>query len=210
MNDFSPPPGSPEAIAQAWSKERPDLNHDGLAITLRIRSLAMLIDRYISEIADDLGLDHKDLMLLFALRRSGTPYCMRPTDVFRLLRVTSGAATYRADRLVEKGVAQRIYDPEDRRSQLIQLSSEGMRIVDIAIARLAETSLKCLDPLSNDSEELDKLGHLLHVVEAGWLQATPTESNPLARSEKTSAKNSIKAVTRKARTGKAAKRIVDE
>ena len=203
MTDISPLPGSPEAIAQAWRQERPDLNHDGLAITLRIRSLAMLIDRYISEIADDLGLDHKDLMLLFALRRSGEPYCMRPTDVFRLLRVTSGAATYRADRLVEKGVAQRIYDPEDRRSQLIQLSSEGMRIVDIAITRLAETSLKCLDPLANDSGELDNLGHLLHVVEAGWLQATPTDSNPLARSDRTASKSSMKSATRKAKAAKA-------
>lgn len=202
MNDISPPPGSPEAIAQAWRHERPDLNHDGLAITLRIRSLAMLIDRYISEIADELGLDHKDLMLLFALRRSGEPYCMRPTDVFRLLRVTSGAATYRADRLVEKGVAQRIYDPEDRRSQLIQLSSEGMRIVDIATTRLAETSLKCLDPLSNESGELDKLGHLLHVVEAGWLQATPTDSNPLARSEKTSSNSPKKTAVRKTKAAK--------
>ncbi|MBK5354381.1 MarR family transcriptional regulator [Pseudomonas sp. TH41] len=184
MNDILSPSASPEAIALAWRKERPDLNHDGLAITLRIRSLSMLIDRHISQIADDLALDHKDLMLLFALRRSGKPYCMRPTDIFRLLRVTSGAATYRADRLVEKGVAQRIYDPEDRRSQLIQLSDEGMRLVDIAITRLAETSLECLEQLTHERGELDQLGHLLHVVEAGWLQATPEDSNPLARTEK--------------------------
>lgn len=132
-----------------------------------------------------------------ALRRSGKPYCMRPTDIFRLLRVTSGAPTYRADRQVEKGVAQRIYDPEDRRSQLIQLSDEGMRLVDIAITRLAETSLECLEQLAQESDELDQLGHLLHVVEEGWLQATPAGSNPLARTEKPARKGSAKSSGKK-------------
>lgn len=132
-----------------------------------------------------------------ALRRSGKPYCMRPTDIFRLLRVTSGAPTYRADRQVEKGVAQRIYDPEDRRSQLIQLSDEGMRLVDIAITRLAETSLECLEQLAQESDELDQLGHLLHVVEEGWLQATPAGSNPLTRTEKPARKGSAKSSGKK-------------
>ncbi len=81
-------------------------------------------------------------------------------------------------------VAQRIFDPEDRRSQTIQLSDEGMRLFDIAITRLAETSLECLEQLTQVPGELDQLGHLLHAVEAGWLQATPADSNPLARSEK--------------------------
>ncbi|MCY1303964.1 MarR family protein [compost metagenome] len=182
MNETLPPKASPEAIAAAWRRERPDLDHDGLAITVRIRSLAMLIDRHIAEIATDLDLDLKDLMLLFALRRSGEPYCMRPTDVFRLLKVTSGAATYRADKLVERGVANRIPDPKDRRSQLIQLSGEGMRLVDIAITRLAESSTKCLASFDGESGQIDELGQLLSLLETGWLRITPSQDNPLARS----------------------------
>jgi len=183
MNDLLFPAASPEAVAQAWRNERPDLDHLGLAITLRIRSLAMLIDHHIEVIADDLELGMKDLMLLFALRRSGPPYCMRPTDVFRLLKVTSGAATYRADKLVERGVANRIPDPRDRRGQLIQLSEEGMRLVDVAITRLAESSSKCLDSLDSKEGELDQIGHLLHSLEAGWMEITPLSENPLARSD---------------------------
>lgn len=182
MNETLPPTASPEAIAAAWRRERPDLDHAGLAITLRIRSLAMLIDRYIAELADELELDLKDLMLLFALRRSGEPYCMRPTDVFRLLKVTSGAATYRADKLVERGVANRIPDPKDRRGQLIQLSEEGMRLVDIAITRLAEASTQCLALFDAESGQVDELGQLLRSLETGWLKITPSQDNPLARS----------------------------
>lgn len=183
MNDFLFPTASPESVAEAWRSERPDLDHHGLAITLRIRSLAMLIDHHIEVIATDLELGTKDLMLLFALRRSGPPYCMRPTDVFRLLKVTSGAATYRADKLVERGVANRIPDPRDRRGQLIQLSEEGKRIVDIAITRLAESSTKCLASLEGKEGELDQVGQLLRSLEAGWLEITPISENPLARSD---------------------------
>ncbi|MNJ67320.1 Multiple antibiotic resistance protein MarR [compost metagenome] len=107
---------------------------------------------------------------------------MRPTDVFRLLKVTSGAATYRADKLVERGVANRIPDPKDRRGQLIQLSEEGMRLVDIAITRLAESSTQCLALFDAESGQVDELGQLLRSLETGWLQITPSQDNPLARS----------------------------
>jgi DNA-binding MarR family transcriptional regulator len=85
--------------------------------------------------------------------------------------------------LVERGVANRIPDPRDRRGQLIQLSEEGMRLVDVAITRLAESSSKCLDSLDSKEGELDQIGHLLHSLEAGWMEITPLSENPLARSD---------------------------
>lgn len=177
-------PYSPESIAEAWQRERPDLDHTGLAITLRIRGLTMLVDRHIAQIAESLNLDPKDLMLLYALRRSGKPYCMRPTDIFRLLSVTSGAATYRADKLVERGVARRVPDPEDRRSQLIQLTEHGQELVDIAITRLSNTSLNCLRFIPKDDGSLERLSDMLRLLETGWLSETPAEDNPLSRSER--------------------------
>ncbi|WP_095059466.1 MarR family winged helix-turn-helix transcriptional regulator [Pseudomonas sp. Irchel s3f7] len=179
MNDMFSPNASPESVAEAWKKERPDIDHSGLSVVLRIRSLAMLIDQNLSEISEDLGLDHKELILLFALRRSGKPYCMRPTDVFRLLKVTSGAATYRVDKLVEKGVVDRVADPLDRRSQLIRLTLKGKSQVDGAVERLAVTSADCLGELRDDPNKLGQLQDLLHLLELGWLQRTPLKDNPL-------------------------------
>lgn len=176
---------SPEQVAAAWKKERPDLDHLGLGVTIRIRALAMLIDQHIAGYAERLDITQGDLMLLYAMRRSGHPYCMRPTDIFRLLSVTSGAATYRTDKLVEKGLAMRIADPQDRRSNLIQLTEKGINSVDWAITALAEDSNSCLKHTGIRSADVLTLCTLLTKVEQGWLAATPAESNPLARSEKT-------------------------
>lgn len=181
MNKLFSPSVSPEAVANAWRQERPDLDHDGLSLLLRVRSLAMLIDQHVADIAEQLEIDYKELMLLFALRRSGEPYCMRPTDVFRLLKVTSGAATYRADKMVEKGLVLRVPDPMDRRSQLIKLSRTGMRLADDAVGQLAVAGREAIDPFQGDQEALGQLGSLLSLLEAGWLSITPENKNPLAR-----------------------------
>ncbi|MFP3403565.1 MarR family winged helix-turn-helix transcriptional regulator [Pseudomonas sp. Irchel s3f19] len=179
MNELFSPTASPEAIAQAWMRERPDLDHTGLSVALRVRSLSMLIDQSLSEIAASLGLDHKELILLFALRRSGKPYCMRPTDVFRLLKVTSGAATYRVDKMVEKGVVDRVADHLDRRSQLIRLTKKGKTAIDSAATQLAATSTAGLGELRGDTARLQQLHELLRSLEEGWLKLTPPGQNPL-------------------------------
>lgn len=183
MNKLFSPSISPEAVANAWRRERPDLEHDGLSLLIRIRSLALLIDQHVTDIAEHMGLDYKELMLLFALRRSGEPYCMRPTDVFRLLKVTSGAATYRADKMVEKGVVLRIPDPLDRRGQLIKLSPSGMALADAAIDRLAQAGNEAIHGFEGKPHAIEQLGELLQVLEGGWLSITPDSKNPLARNE---------------------------
>ena len=181
MNELFSPSVSPEAVANAWRKERPDLAHDGLSLLLRVRSLALLIDQHVADIAERLQLDYKELMLLFALRRSGEPYCMRPTDVLRLLKVTSGAATYRADKMVEKGVVCRVADPSDRRSQLIKLSDVGKALADSAIEQLALAGKDGIKIFDSNQAALDQLADLLQVLEQGWLAITPDSKNPLAR-----------------------------
>lgn len=183
MNDPFSPTASPESIAQAWMVERPDLDHTGLSVALRIRSLAMLIDQHLVAIGEGLGLDHKELILLFALRRSGKPFCMRPTDVFRLLKVSSGAATYRIDKMVEKGVVDRVADDLDRRSQLIRLTKKGKTAIDIAASQLAGSSATGLGKLFGDTERLEQLNSLLSLVEEGWLQLTPVDKNPLVHQQ---------------------------
>lgn len=173
---------SPEEVAAAWKRERPDLNHDGLGITIRIRALTMLIDQRLTTFANELGITQGDLILLYAMRRSGTPYCMRPTDIFRLLSVTSGAATYRTDKLVEKGLAVRVADFQDRRSHLIQLTDHGIELIDRATTALALDSKSCLDAMKISPDDLAKFNELLSKLEQGWLATIPSDENPLGRS----------------------------
>lgn len=175
---------SPKEVAAAWRRERPDLSHDGLGITIRIRALTMLIDQRLTTFAEKLGISQGDLILLYAMRRSGPPYCMRPTDIFRLLSVTSGAATYRTDKLVEKGLAMRVPDSQDRRSHLIQLTDRGIEMVDWATSSLAQDSNACLESMNITPEELSKFNDLLSKLEQGWLMTIPNEENPLGRSSR--------------------------
>lgn len=170
---------SPEDVAAAWRRERPDLDHSGLEIALRIRSLAMLVDEHNNRIAEALGIAPSDLMLLYALRRTPEPHCMRPTEVFRLLSVTSGAATYRIDKLVKQDLALRVDDPEDRRSYLLQLSEKGKAMANRAVEVLAEDSNACIQELS--SARLEEIRKTLHEIEEGWMRSVPVDQNPLAR-----------------------------
>lgn len=170
---------SPEDVAAAWRRERPDLDHSGLEIALRVRSLAMLVDEHNIRIATALGIGYSDLMLLYALRRTPAPHCMRPTEVFRLLSVTSGAATYRIDRLVKQDLSLRVDDPEDRRSYLLQLSEKGREMVDRAIEVLAEDSNACIAEISKS--RLAEIKQTLHEIEQGWMKSVPADQNPLAR-----------------------------
>ncbi|QRR35605.1 MarR family transcriptional regulator [Hydrogenophaga sp. YM1] len=102
-------------------------------ILLRIRALAMLMDQQAVVVSKELGLKGPELYLLYAIRRGGEPYRMRPTDIYKLLRVTSGTITYRIDNLEQAGLVTRIPDPEDRRSVVIQLTDSGRELVDKAV-----------------------------------------------------------------------------
>ncbi|VBB13586.1 Multiple antibiotic resistance protein marR,DNA-binding transcriptional repressor MarR,MarR family [Burkholderia stabilis] len=139
----------------------------------------MLVDEHNNRIAEALGIAPSDLMLLYALRRTPEPHCMRPTEVFRLLSVTSGAATYRIDRLVKQDLALRVDDPEDRRSYLLQLSEKGKTMANRAVEVLAEDSNACIRELS--STRLEEIRKTLHEIEEGWMRSVPVDQNPLAR-----------------------------
>lgn len=68
--------------------------------------------------------------LLLALRRSGRPYALRPTDLFRAQLVSSGGMTKQIDRLCEAGLVLRNRDPLHAGGYLVQLTSSGLKTVD--------------------------------------------------------------------------------
>ena len=63
--------------------------------------------------------------VLASLRRSGTPYQLSPTELYREMMLTSGAMTNRIDRFEEAGLVMRRHDPADRRGKLVRLDAEG-------------------------------------------------------------------------------------
>lgn len=173
----------PEAIAAGWARERPDLKDTGLSVTVRLRALTMEIDHQFSKIAAQEGVQLEDMLLLFALRRRGPPYCLRPTEICAMLSITSGAATYRIDRLVKGELCEREPDPLDRRSYLLRVSPKGMRVIDHTVEAVAAASDLALRGAGLSPSQLATFLELLRRVEQGWEGVIPAAENPLARRE---------------------------
>lgn len=90
--------------------------------------------------------------VLATLRRSGAPYRLTPTDLYRELILTSGAMTNRIDVLERAGLVERHPDPSDRRGTLIGLTAEGKALTDRAMAAHLEGESQMTAHLSKDEQ----------------------------------------------------------
>ena len=91
--------------------------------------------------------------MLATLRRSGSPYQLSPTELFKSMMVSSGTMTNRIDRLEKAGLVKRIADERDRRAMLIRLSEKGFSLIDEAVTAHVANEHKIISPLSADERE---------------------------------------------------------
>lgn len=96
--------------------------------------------------------------LLAALRRSGPPYELNPTELIRTTLLSSGGMTKRIDRLEEEGLVERRPDPDDRRGTLIRLTRRGRALTDRALETHVDNEERLLGPLTRaERKQLDAL-----------------------------------------------------
>jgi DNA-binding MarR family transcriptional regulator len=124
-------------IESAWLTERPDLDLAVACTLLRMERANHLHEARVQAISKTVGLHTGELRVLLALRRSGKPYELRPTDLFRALLVTSGAMTKRVARLQEGGFVLRVSANDDGRSELVRLTAKGFALADRGITEIA-------------------------------------------------------------------------
>jgi DNA-binding MarR family transcriptional regulator len=170
---------STDLLVKQWERERPDLDLTAFGILLRISGLSMMMRQYNQPFAGMLGIRTHELWVLYALRRGGKPYQMRPTDIFKLLKVNSGTMTYRLDRLQETGMIERVPDPNDRRSVLIQLTAKGKRSVDLAMETSARQAAITLYPITQDKKRTQQFISLLRQLGTLYEGLIPNADNPL-------------------------------
>jgi DNA-binding MarR family transcriptional regulator len=125
-------------IEAAWLEQRPDLDMAMACTLLRLERVNQLHEMRLQEISRTVGLQTGELYVLLALRRSGKPYELRPTDLFRALLVTSGAMTKRVARLQQGGLVLRVSANDDRRSELVRLTAKGLATADRSITEIAK------------------------------------------------------------------------
>jgi DNA-binding MarR family transcriptional regulator len=151
-------PDHVDRILEQWQRERPDVDTAALGVIGRLHRAAVLTNAPLAAGLAEHGLQPGWFDLLAALRRSGPPYELNPTQLVRATLLSSGGMTKRLDRLVEAGLVERRADPSDRRGILVGLTPHGKAVVDTALeAHVAneERLLRSLKPA--DRRALDDL-----------------------------------------------------
>ncbi|TDX82421.1 DNA-binding MarR family transcriptional regulator [Neorhizobium sp. R1-B] len=118
-----------------WTKELPDLDTEPMEILGRIYRLSRLMTPSIEEIFASFGLDRGEFDVVATLRRSGPPYRLTPTELYRSLMVASGSLTHRLGRLEKAGLIRRVPSEHDGRSLAVQLTEEGIHRAEAAFRR---------------------------------------------------------------------------
>ena len=138
-----------DELQEGWGRQRPDLDSDAMGVVLRIQALEKVLGDQAADRLRDFGLHWWQYDVLATLRRQGEPFRMTASDLAEASRLTSGAMTNRIDRLERSGLVRRDPDPADGRRVLVQLTAQGRRLVEKAMAarfEIAAAALSCLRP----------------------------------------------------------------
>ncbi len=132
-----------------WEAQRPDLDAEVQGIRTRLLSISARLARDNHRLARTVGLSGAELRVLYALRRAGTPFELRPTDLFESLVVPSGTMTRQIERLDRLGYVVRSDDPDDRRGARVRLTDLGRVVADdtLTVAVRDSRTTKCIDRL---------------------------------------------------------------
>lgn len=147
-----------DAIVEQWHRERPELDPSAKQITGRIIRLTSLFQDAYSEAFAPIGMSDADYGVLAALRRSGAPYRLTPTELAHHRMMTSGGMTAAIDRLARRSMLRRLPNPQDRRGSLIELTEVGLRAIDAAMTVHADVEHRLIEVLTpSERAQLERL-----------------------------------------------------
>lgn len=142
-----------DGILGDWAQERPDVDVAPMAVVARISRAARYLERGIDTTLRRYDLSHTSFNVLAALRRSGPPYRLSPTDLHDALLISSGAVTNRLDRVEAGGFTLREPAPYDRRGVLVRLTEKGLTVVNEVLAAHVGNEARMLTSLTENQRE---------------------------------------------------------
>ena len=148
-------------ILEQWRRERPDLDPSPMGVIGRLHRLGAALDAELRPVFAAAGLSDGDFDVLAALRRSGAPYELTPSELAATTMVTSGAVTKRIDRLEASGYVTRTVSEEDARSRRIALTQPGRDLIDRLLPLHIENERRLLAGLTTAQQA--QLAGLLEV-----------------------------------------------
>lgn len=157
-----------DRVREEWKGQCPDLDTRGMETVGRILRAKFMVSALLRVTFAQFDLDASGFDVLATLRRSGPPYRLTPTTLYKKLIITSGAMTHRMDALERTGLLERRTDPNDRRSTTAGLTEKGRELIDKAMAAHMEAEGQLAGVLTKEEQTalatlLKKL--LLHLEE---------------------------------------------
>ncbi len=156
-----------DGILGQWNRERPDLDVSPMGPIGRLRRCAVLIAKRLDATFAEFGLSSWEFDVLATLRRHGAPHCMAPGDLISAMMIASGTMTHRLQRLEASGWVVRLPNPQDARSLFVQLTPEGLALIDRAVTAHVANEHVILSPIkASEVAALDtRLKALLSVLD---------------------------------------------
>ncbi len=146
-----------DKVVEQWAREQPDLDTQPMAIMGRLMRIAKHMETRVAELHKQYDLKMGEFDVLATLRRAGSPYRLTPSALIDSLMLTSGAMTNRLDKLENKGLISREHSKEDRRSVTVELTSDGLHLIDKLILEHVEVQHSFIRGLSDqEKSQLNK------------------------------------------------------
>ena len=141
-----------DAALDSWSRQRPDLKVQPVAVVMRINRLAAHFQAELDAVFAEFGLSNPSFELLATLRRAGHPYRLSQRQLADTLGLTAGTVSLRVKHLLRQGLVRVEADPTDRRVSRVALTDRGQQRFDEAAPAHLANEEDLLRALSTDEQ----------------------------------------------------------
>jgi DNA-binding MarR family transcriptional regulator len=139
-----------DQIVAEWANEYPSVETEAMAVIGRVLRLARYLERDIELELGRFELNISGFNVLSALRRRGEPYALSPTELSRVVMLSSGGLSKLIERLESRGLVLRAPDKTDGRGVVVALTEEGRELQQVAIEAHVANEAELLGPLDSD------------------------------------------------------------
>ena len=142
-----------DRLVTQWAREKPELDTEPMAIMGRLLRVAKYMENEVAQLHKQYDLTLGEFDVLATLRRSGEPFQLTPSELIDSMMLTSGAMTNRLDKLTSKGLIIRQNNQSDRRSLPVQLTKQGVLLIDRVVEEHVVIQRQLVKGLSQEQKK---------------------------------------------------------
>lgn len=127
-----------DRVENDWRRERPEIDVSSIGVVSRIWRIGRHLEQQRQAHLEAFGSDRGAIDVLAMLRRAGPPFRRTASELTRSALITSGGVSQRLGKLEKAGLITRHVDTADRRRVDVELTGDGVALVDSVLADLME------------------------------------------------------------------------